>query len=261
MTAHGIYSLSEGAGPAVVLVHAIGCDHRMWDTTAQALSAHFRVIRMDVRGHGRSDALDAKYTLTQLADDVAAVLDQYGVEKASVVGLSLGGMIGQAFALTHPQRLEKLVLACTSSSYGAEGAAMWMARIKTVTDGGMQALRDAAMARYFSESFRAQSPADVAVIAERFLTTPVRGYIGCCHAIAALHFTDALPNIRASTLVIAGEVDVGTPVAMSEILAKGIPNARLSVIPGAAHLAVVEKPVVFNAMVKEFLSNDVLNAR
>jgi 3-oxoadipate enol-lactonase len=246
---------SKGAGDAVVLVHAIGCDHRMWDALAQSLAPDYRVIRVDVRGHGGSPVPRRPYSLEVLADDVAHVLDGLGLRKAHWVGLSLGGMIGQAFAIRHGERLAKLVIANSTSTYGPEGRKMWEARAKAVEDGGVAAIRDMVAARYFSDDFRATQPAIVEAVMERFTQTPKVGYLGCCDAIAALDFSRALERIRAPTLVIAGGADAGTPPAMSEALARGIPGAKLAVIPGAAHLSAVEKPAEFNALVREFLAN------
>jgi 3-oxoadipate enol-lactonase len=245
---------SGGTGEAVLLVHAIGCDHRMWDALATDLAPRFRVVRMDVRGHGRSEVTPRPYSLGQLADDARGVLDERGIDKAHWVGLSMGGMIGQAFAIGHAGRLGRLVLANTTSSYGAEGATMWEARAKAVAEGGMAAITDLAMTRYFSDEFRAAQPEAVDAVKRRFLATTPQGYIGCCDAIRDLDFTRSLAKIRARTLVIAGEKDAGTPVAMSETIAANIPGARLAVIPGAAHLSAVENPTAFNALVAELHS-------
>jgi 3-oxoadipate enol-lactonase len=256
--AHGIYSVleshAEPTASVVALVHAIGLDHTMWDDLAAKLRRRYSVLRIDVRGHGLSDVRDGRYTLAELADDVAAVLDSHSIEKTNFVGLSLGGMIGQAFALQHPARLQKMVLACTSSYYGPEGAAMWNGRVKTVTESGTAALADASMQRFFSDAFRAAQPVVVEQYKARLIATATKGYVGCSHALAALDFSNDLVKIAAPTLVIAGELDVGTPPAMSETLTRGIPNARMATIAGAAHLAAVEKPEEFGALVEEFLS-------
>jgi 3-oxoadipate enol-lactonase len=245
---------TSGPGEAVLLVHAIGCDHRMWDGLGTALSPRFRVVRMDVRGHGRSAVTPRPYSLDQLADDARDLLDSLKVEKAHWVGLSMGAMIGQAFALRHPRRLRKLVLANTTSTYGAQGPEMWQARAKAVSDGGMAAIKDLAMQRYFTDDFRASHSDIVDRIGDGFLATDPAGYIGCCDAIRDLDFSGSLHRIQAPTLVIAGEKDVGTPVAMSKAIAEAIPGAKLAVIPGAAHLSAVEDPQAFNRLVADFLS-------
>jgi 3-oxoadipate enol-lactonase len=246
---------SGGGGEAVVLVHAIGCDHRMWDALAQFLARQFRVLRVDARGHGRSPVPGRPYSLEELALDVLAVLDRHAVAKAHWVGLSMGGMIGQAFALAHAERLGRLVLANTTSSYGPEGRKLWEARAKAVEDGGLAAIKDMVMSRYFSEEFRARSPQAVAAVAKRFLETPALGYLGCCDAIKELDYSANLPRIQARALVIAGEKDAGTPPSMSETIASHIPGARLAIIAGAAHLSAVEKPVEFNSLVRDFLAS------
>ncbi|HEX7466057.1 MAG TPA: alpha/beta fold hydrolase, partial [Usitatibacter sp.] len=172
MSVAPLHFIDAGAGPAVVLVHAIGCDLRMWDELAADLVANgMRVVRVDVRGHGASPVPERPYSLAELAGDVAAVLDRCGVARAHWVGLSMGGMIGQAFAIERGERLARLVLANTTSSYGADGRKMWEARAKAVEDGGMAAITDLAMTRYFSDEFRARRADVVERVRARFLET------------------------------------------------------------------------------------------
>ncbi len=245
---------SGGAGAAVVLAHTIGCDHRMWEHLAARLAPRHRVLAFDARGHGRSPVAPRPYGLADLADDAARLLDRLGIERAHWVGLSMGGMVGQAFALAYPERLGKLVLANTTSSYGPEGRSNWQARIRMVEQGGLAAIRDMVAARYFSEAFRLKNRAVVEKVMARFVETPGQGYLGCCDAIAELDLLEQLPRIAAPTLVIAGELDAGTPPAMSQAIAERIPGARLAVIPGAAHLSAVENPEAFAAEVERFLA-------
>lgn len=250
------FSDSGGPGEPVLLAHALGCDHRMWEELAARLAKHYRVVAYDTRGHGRSPLAHRPYTLEILADDARALLDKLGIAKAHWVGLSLGGMVGQAFALRHPARLLKLVIANSTASYGADGRATWQARVKVVQEGGLAAVRDASESRWFSDGFRASHPQQVERIMARFLETPVEGYLGCCDAIANLDYADDLIRIKAKTLVIAGEADVGTPPTMSQAIAAKIPGAKLAVIPGAAHLSVAEKPAEFADLVERFLASD-----
>lgn len=245
---------SGGAGEVVVLAHAIGCDRRMWDDLAQRLVPRYRVLRLDARGHGRSPVPPRPYTLAAMADDARAALDRLGVANAHWVGLSMGGMIGQAFALAHGDRLGRLVLANTTSSYGTEGRSMWEARARLVAEGGLAAIAPAVEQRYFSDAFRRDHPEIVATAMRRFLETPAAGYLGCCDAIASLDLSARLPGVRHRTLVIAGEADAGTPVAMSEAIVARMPDARLAVIRGAAHLSAVEKPDEFARLVLDFLN-------
>ena len=251
------FSDSGGSGEAVVLAHAIGCDHRMWSHLAPRLASEYRVIALDARGHGKSPVVPRPYTLEIMADDACLVLEQLGIGRAHWVGLSMGGMVGQAFALRHPARLGKLVIANSTCSYGPEGRALWQARVKLVQEGGLEAIRAMVEARYFSEEFRAREPRKVAEVMERFMQTPVEGYLGCCDAIAKLDYADDLIRARAKTLVIAGSLDAGTPPAMSEAIAAKIPGARMATIAGAAHLSAVEKPEEFARLVRDFLAERV----
>ncbi|APV50767.1 hypothetical protein BWI17_14380 [Betaproteobacteria bacterium GR16-43] len=253
MNAVALHAEVRGNGPPVLFAHAIAYDHRMWLPMLEHFGSGRRAILADLRGHGRSAVPPGPYSLQQMAGDCAALLDHLRIERADFVGLSLGGMVGQAFALHHPDRVNRLVLSNTSSSYGSAGREMWEARKKLVREGGLAALHDMAVSRNFSEAFRREHPESVAEAMKPFLASPVEGYVGCCDAIAALDFTGALPRIFAETLVIAGSLDPGTPVAMSETLVRGIPKSRLAVIEGAAHLSAYEKPAEFARLVRGFL--------
>ncbi len=249
---HHVDSGTEGH--AVLLAHALGCDARMWDPVAALLARHHRVIQVDLRGHGASPVPKRPYTLAAMAEDVADLLARLGVPKVHWVGLSMGAMVGMAFALAHGDRLGRLVLANTTSWYGPEGRAQWEARIQAVAAGGLADIADTVSARYFSEEYRRRQPQAVARVMKRFLHTGVEGYLGCCEAIAGLDLRDALARIAAPTLVIAGDLDAGTPPAMAEAIARGIPEARLAILGGASHLSAVEKPREFAALVADFLA-------
>jgi 3-oxoadipate enol-lactonase len=255
MSAVELYCTDSGANAEpVLLAHAIGCDHRMWDELAAALAPRYRVIAIDARGHGKSPLPARPWSLADMADDAARLLDRLGIARAHWVGLSMGGMVGQAFALAHGDRLAKLVIANSTSTYGKDGPAMWDNRIRLVTEGGLAAIRDMVAARYFSPAFAASHPQVVQRVMARFMETPAEGYLGCCEAIRELDYLDALARVRAPTLVIAGDLDQGTPPAMSKAIADRVPGARLAVIPGASHLSAVEKPAEFAALVSDFLA-------
>jgi 3-oxoadipate enol-lactonase len=249
-----IFSKVQGVGPAVVLVHALGFDHSMWDRLASRLALTKMVIQIDLRGHGQSPSDFETYKLNDLAHDIASVLDQYSIVRADFVGLSLGGMVGQAFALQYSDRLNKLVLACTSSSFGDDAAATWNDRIKAVQTGGMRAIVDIAMRRFFSESFANQHVDEVDHARSLFLKNNPKGYIGACNAIAQLDFSNDLQNIKAHTLIITGELDVSTPVLMSQLLHAGIECSQLVTLANTGHLASTESAQEFNRLVVDFLA-------
>jgi len=237
----------------VVLSHALGCDLTMWDDLANALAVEHRVIAYDHRGHGSSDAPDAPYAMADLADDAARLLRELDTGPVVWVGLSMGGMVGQELALRHPSLVRALVLANTTSGYPEAARAVWEQRIATVREQGIEAIADAVMGRYFHDAFRAGKAGTVARYRRRLTSTDPIGYVGCCNAVGQVDTTARLAQIAAPALVIAGELDQGTPVAMAQALADGIPDARLVVLPEASHLSAVEQPAAFRQAVAGFI--------
>lgn len=247
------YEIS-GSGPWLTLSHSLCCDGSMWQPQLAALEGHFTVLRFDTRGHGGTDAPAGAYTFEQLTDDVLGLLDALKVERTHFCGLSMGGMIGQHLALEAPQRLDRLVLADTTSRMPAEAAPLWAERIRIAGEQGMAALVASTLARWFTEPYCAAHPEVMAQIGGLISATPVAGYVGCAHAIAAIDITGLLPTVKAPTLVIVGDQDVGTPPAMSEAIAAAIPGARLAVIPDASHLSNIEQAAAFNKLLLDFLA-------
>ncbi|WP_313706707.1 3-oxoadipate enol-lactonase [Massilia sp.] len=252
------YSVREprsGKAPrhTVVLSHALGCDLTMWDALANALAIDCRVIAYDHRGHGSSDAPDAPYSMADLADDAARLLRELDTGPVVWVGLSMGGMVGQELALRHPSLVRALVLANTTSGYPEAARAVWEQRIATVREQGIEAIADAVMGRYFHDAFRAEKAGTVARFRRRLTGTDPTGYVGCCNAVGQVDTTGRLGQIKAPALVIAGELDQGTPVAMAHTLADGIPDARLVVLPDASHLSAIEQPAAFQQAVIGFI--------
>jgi 3-oxoadipate enol-lactonase len=237
----------------IVLAHALGCDLTMWDDLANELAQEHRVLCYDQRGHGSSSAPTGPYTMGELADDAARLLRELGAGPVVWIGLSLGGMVGQELALRHPELVAQLVVANSTSGYPDEAQAIWRQRIDAVRAGGIEAVADAVMARYFDDDFRAAHPATVARFRRRLVTTDPDAYIACCAAVAGVDTAARLPQIAVPTLVIAGVNDTGTPLAMSELLAERIPGARLAVVAHASHLSAIEQPREFAALVMRFL--------
>lgn len=254
-SANGIdihYEIS-GSGPAVLFAHSLGSDLSIWGAQKSALAGRRTVIAYDLRGHGQTTATPGAYDFGLLADDAVALLDALKIDKASFVGISLGGMIGQALALRTPQRLEKLVLADTTAAYPPEAQALWPERIRAIEAAGLAPLVQPTLERWFTAPYRAAHPEAVARIGDIIRTTSPTGYLGCCHAIAGLDFAPRLGEIAMPTLVLVGEADAGTPPAMARQLAAGIPGARCAVIPAAAHLSNIEQAGVFNRLLADFL--------
>lgn len=244
----------EGEGPWVVLSHSLACATGMWDEQVQALRGTYKVLRFDTRGHGRSDAPAAAYTLEQMADDVHALLQQLQVTQPHFVGLSMGGMIGMTYALQYPGQLRSLVLCDTTSRYPVELRSVWADRIKLATQNGMEPLVEPTLKRWFTEPFLAKGGPVVERVGKMIRDTPVPGYAGCCHAIPQIDLTARLHTITCPIQVIVGEQDAGTPVAMAREIHDAAPGSELVIIPSASHLSNLEQPERFNAALADFLA-------
>jgi 3-oxoadipate enol-lactonase len=242
-----------GAGPVVVFAHSLATDLSMWDAQAAALADRYTVLRFDSRGHGGSSAPVGDYTWDLLCADVLGLLDAFGISSVHYVGLSMGGMLGQHLALRAPDRIASLVLACTTSRFPSGAGAVWPERIAAVRAQGMQSQVEPTLARWFTAAYRAGHPDVMARIGAQIAETPPTGYIGWAHAIPSIDLTERLGEIRCPTLVIGGADDPSTPPALQEIIAAGIPGARLEIISSAAHLANIEQEAIFNTLIGEFL--------
>lgn len=244
----------DGSGPWLVLSHSLGTDHSIWDKQVAALAPRFRVLRFDARGHGGSSAPAGAYDFAQLTADAIGLMDALAIERSHFVGISMGGMIAQHVALAAPARIDRLVLASTTSGYAPEAKAVWRQRIDAVAADGVEPLVAPTLERWFTPPFRAAHPDLMARIGNLIRATPAAGYIGCCHAISNLATTTALPRIACPTLVIAGAEDVGTPPAMGREIAAAIPGARFESIAAASHLCNVEQAETFNRLLTDFLA-------
>jgi 3-oxoadipate enol-lactonase len=234
--------------------HSLACSLEMWDPQVEALTAQYRVLRFDTRGHGRSDAPPGAYTLEQLADDAHGLLQALEVERPHFVGLSMGGMIGMTYALRYPGQFRSLVLGDTSSRLGPEVQPVWDDRIRTATEKGMEPLVEPTLKRWFTEAMLAKGPSVLDKVAAMIRATPPLGYAGCCHAIPKINLTARLKEIGCPIQIIVGEQDAGTPVAMSREIHDAAPGSELVIIPNASHLSNLEQPEAFNRALTEFLA-------
>lgn len=246
------YSLEgpEGA-PVLTFSHSLCADHRMWDAQIPAFTKRFRVLRLDTRGHGATSAAAGPYSFDMLAGDVVGLLDALGIARTHFVGLSLGGMVGQNLALRYPDRVDRLVLCATAASTPQPES--WDTRIKIAETKGLAGLADATLGRWFSDGFRAAAPEVVARIGQAIRATPLAGFVGCGQAIRTLNNLPRLPAIRARTLILIGDDDIGTPVPISEEMHRLIPGSALVVFPWARHLINIEVAEGFNRAVLGFL--------
>lgn len=237
--------------PVLVLSNSLGTALAMWDPQMPTFAQHFRVLRYDSRGHGSSGVPPGPYTIERLGRDVLGLLDALGVDRAHFCGLSMGGVVGQWLGLNAAARLNRLVLCNTGARIGT--ADTWNERMKTVREGGMSAVEDGILERWFTAGFRQRETLAVEAVARLVLATPPEGYAACCAAIRDMDFRAELAAIRAPTLVITGEHDVSTPPQDGQFLAEHIPGARLRTFP-AAHLSNVEAAEAFTQTVVDFLA-------
>ena len=246
----------QGSGPWVVMSHSLACDLHMWDEQAAMLANDYTVLRFDTRGHGMSDAPAGQYTLDMLAEDAKGLLDALGIKSCHWVGLSMGGMIAQAFALRYPGVFASLVLADTTSRYPPEAAGLWADRIAAVNAKGMDAVVEGTLARWFTDGFRRDRRDVCGRIEAMIRATPVAGYAGCCNAIPKINFTSRLKEISCPTIIIVGEQDAGTPVDMAREIHAAMPGSELVVIPSASHLSNIEQPEAFSRALGAFLARN-----
>ncbi len=240
--------------PWLVMSHSLACDSSMWDDQIDALAPHFRILRFDTRGHGLSSAPSGPYTLDQLAGDVHGLFAALDIRHAHFVGLSMGGMIAQTFALKYPGVFRSMVLADTSSGYTPDMATVWAARIEAAQRNGMPSLVEPTLVRWFTEPFRVEHPYTMQRIGAVIASTPLAGYAGCSHAISKINVTQRLHEIRCPVLVIVGAEDQSTPVTMAREIHDGIAGSKLEIIPSTAHLSNVEQAERFNDVLTGFLT-------
>jgi 3-oxoadipate enol-lactonase len=241
-------------GPVVVFIGSLGTDITMWEPQSNRLRQHFRTLRYEIRGHGRSDVPPGPYSIDDLGSDLLALLDRLGLERVSLCGLSIGGMISMWTAAHAPERVERLMLCCTSPRLGPPES--WHERAATVRASGVEAVADAVLSRWFTPAFREAQPEVIERMRSRLVATPPEGYAGCCEAIAAMDLTGDLRSIRAPTLVLAGEQDPATPPEHGRRIAELIPGARFETVSNAAHLASVERPGFTTMTTLRFLNDE-----
>jgi len=243
----------EGDGPVVTFSHSLACNLAMWDEQVRALRDRYRVLRYDTRGHGATSAPGGAYTLAQLADDLHGLLTGLGIGETHFVGLSMGGMIGQVFTLEHPRMIKSLALCDTTSRYPAGAASVWEDRIRTVEAKGMAPIVEPTLGRWFTAAFRAKRPDLMERVGKMIADTPAKGYVGCCHALPKIDVTDKLGAVACPAIVIVGEEDPGTPVAMARDIQAALPSAELAILRSASHLSSLEQPEEFNRVLRSFL--------
>ncbi|HSK61773.1 MAG TPA: 3-oxoadipate enol-lactonase [Actinomycetospora sp.] len=235
--------------PPLVLLCSLGSTVDMWAPQRRELADEFRVITVDNRGHGGSPVPDGPYRVEDLARDVLETLDDLGVTRASFAGVSLGGAIAQWIGLHAPERASSLTLLCTAARFPHGDT--FRERARTARAEGVPSLADGVVARWFTDDFADAEPETVRRMRDLIASTPAEGYASCCEAVAAWDVVEELGGIDTPTLVVSGVEDPATPPECQQVLADGIPGARLESVTDAAHLASFQRPEVVTPLLRE----------
>lgn len=242
------------SSPVVTFSHSLAATLDLWEFQVSALRDSYRVLRYDIRGHGKSSIPPGPCKMENLVADVVGLLDYLDIQRTHFVGLSLGGMIGQVLALQYPQRLEKLVLCDTTGSVPSEMLPLWIERIRKAETEGMGALAQETLERWFSEDFRRNRPGITERVRNMIIQTPVPGYVGCSRSISRFDISQELSQVSVPTLIMVGENDPSTPVSAAEAIHEQIRDSELVIIPGALHLSNIETAAFFNERLQVFLA-------
>ena len=241
-------------GSWVTLAHGLATDLTMWDELTSALTGKYRVLRYDARGHGRSAATAGDYSWDMLVGDVQAILDHLGIERTHFVGLSMGGMVGLGLALDQPERLKSLIACDARAEATAEYNEGWIERIGIVRSGGMPALVERTLKRWFTPAFLAKPSPALDKMRAMMSATSRQGYCGCAAALQTLNYQPRLGEIRLPTLYLVGTQDLGAPPPVVRAMHAATPGSRYVEVPAAGHISAVERPASFNIAVRSFIN-------
>lgn len=239
--------------PWVVLINALATDLGLWEPQIAALAPRFRVLRYDIRGHGRSSAPPAPYAMETLVDDVLALADHFAIARAHFVGLSLGGIVATAAALRQPARAASLVVCDCRIEMPSEFVGAMDERNRLVRAQGMAALVAPMITRWFTPETLARMPQKAALVRAMIAQTAVEGFVGCSEAIKGARLLDRLGDLRLPTLFILGDRDAAVPIPVMREQQSRVPGARYAEIAAAGHLSNLEQPAAFNAALLPFL--------
>jgi 3-oxoadipate enol-lactonase len=239
---------------AIVFANSLGTDLRIWDDVAAYFAGAFRILRYDLRGHGLSEAPPGPYSIDDHVGDLGALLDAREIMGAIVVGLSVGGMIALGLAARRADLVHALVLCDTAHRIGTSG--MWNARIAAIREGGMGAIADAVLERWFSSEFRRTRSVELVGYRNMLARMPVEGYVGTCAAVRDADLTEASRGLMQPTLCLAGEEDSVTPPELVRSLSALIPNAAFAMVPEAGHLPCIEQPKALASRIETFVRSN-----
>lgn len=236
---------------AIVFANSLGTDLRIWDDVAAQFAGAFRVLRYDLRGHGLSEAPPGPYSIDDHVGDLGALLDAREIRGATLVGVSVGGMVALGLAAQRSDLVHALVLCDTAHKIGTSG--LWNARIEAIRERGIGAIADAILERWFSSEFRRTRSTELAGYRNMLARMPGEGYVATCAAVRDADLTEACRRLTQPTLCLAGEEDSVTPPELVRSLSALIPNAAFATVPGAGHLPCVEQPKALASRIEAFM--------
>lgn len=248
--------LCEGTGQSVLLIHGVGADLHSWDRVAGILAENFRVIRADLRGHGRSHRIRGGFSLEQFAWDNLAVLDQLGVEAANVVGFSLGGLVAQSLCLQAPQRVSKMILVSAVGNRTAAEKERVLARLETLRTQGIRAVTEAAKARWFTEEFKRDHPEKIDRRIEQLIANDPESYNEAYRILAESDLGSRLSEVTCPTFLMTGELDEGSNPRMSISMHGSIAGSQVEILPGLKHNLLLEVPDLIADRIQRFVREE-----
>ena len=240
-------------GRVLLATSSLMANGSMWDLNVPAFADRYRVLRYDKRGHGGSGVSPGPYSIAQLADDAAGLLDALGIEKAHFMGLSIGGMIGQQLGARYPERIYSLSLCNTASEMPPRN--LWEERFEIARTQGIAGLVDGTIQRWFTAPFIERAPQEIEKVRQMILGTDVNGYIACGSAVRDMAQSTMLLKIKTPTLVLSGRYDPACTVEQGTVLHRLIDGSKMVVLEDAAHLSNIEQPAAFNRTVREFIDS------
>jgi 3-oxoadipate enol-lactonase len=239
--------------PWLIISNSLATNMSMWDDQIPELTKFRRVVRYDARGHGASSAPAGPYSFDMLTRDIVSIMNHVKIPSADILGLSLGGMTALGLGLVHPNRVNNIICCSARADYPPPVIASWDERIKSVKEGGMAAIVEETLSRWFTAQTRSERPEIANRARQMILSTSVEGYCGCAGALKTLDYRRRLSGMKKSVFYVAGSADgAASPDAMRD-MAEATPNSSFDVIPGAAHIANMECAQLFNEKICGFL--------
>jgi 3-oxoadipate enol-lactonase len=258
-TGHGVvlnYRLQGVGSRALVCIHGVGSSLDAWEGVAAKLGDTFRILTLDLRGHGRSSLIKGRYEIDDFVGDVLALADHAGFEKFDLAGFSLGGLIAQRLALTHARRLSKLVLLATVAGRTPEERERVAARLAALQSGDRGSHYDASVSRWLTEGFQQRHPELVARMRQRNAENDPDCYAAAYRVLAQTDFGGLIDQISVPTLIATGEEDQGSNPRMAHFMHERIPGSQLEILPGLRHSILIEAPDLVAALMRRFLASE-----